>query len=133
MDEWNVDGWERGTVTHDGEKHDYIKTDKIEIYFANDFEVVWDENNYSLNIFHFSENYFRIITSDNTLIDCVTHIHIANSNDKDKIRIVFEIGMDCMTSGFCTKIIDKTERFTIFLEKYTSSQKEGFEVFIQYS
>lgn len=99
----------------------------IEIYYDRGFSIIDHTEDNSLGIIHRTDVFFRTISSDEIIIDCVLDIRIEYSSKKNKV--IFEVGMDDQTSGFCSKLLNVDEKYVIYLSTYTQEEKEKFRLF----
>lgn len=102
--------------------------DNIELYYESSFRIHYDEEDESLTIIHSIDDYFRVITSDDSIIDCVLGIRVEKGDKKTKV--VYEIGINEETSGFYSKLLDKDQRYVLYLIIYTTQEKRNFEYLI---
>lgn len=97
----------------------------IECYYESNFKINYDEDEESLTIIHPVDNYFRVITSDDSIIDCVLGIRVEPS--EKKVKVVYEIGLVEETSGFYSKLLDPEQKYVLYMMTYTPQEKKNFE------
>lgn len=114
--------------TLDGGLTQYLHGHNLEIYAEQDFILYYDDANRAIMISHKREPYFRMISCDNTILDCVITVRIELNDTKNKI--IAEVGIEESTAGFYMKLYDSSRRYSMFLDKYTEKEKDDFESFI---
>lgn len=100
----------------------------IEINYSDNFlldEI--DELHDEIRIIHTYDSYFKVITSDSMICDCVTSIQIKKPLLVSRAEIIFELGLDTSSTGFVSKLVEGN--YTLFLQEYTDEQKQMFEIF----
>ena len=110
------------------DKYNCFTKDNVEIYYEdNRFSIIDHKQDNSIGIIHKRDAYFRVITSDELIIDCVLDIRIEYSSNKNKI--IFEVGVEDTTSGFCSKLLNVDDKYVLYLTLYSPEEMNSFEFF----
>ena len=100
----------------------------IEIWHDVPINVIHDVEKEFISITLFEDEYFRIITHESIIMDCVLSIFIEHNGNK-KSKIIMEVGIDQNTCGFFNKLLNPDEPYVMYIEKYSDEDKNGFEFF----
>ncbi len=127
MDNNNNRGDTGKTELKDYDQYHY-KIKNIHIYYDEGFDIRYHEEEDALGIIHKQDPYFRAITINEEIIDCVLDIRIEFSSNK--IKVIYEIGVDDTTSGFFSKLLNLDEGYVMYLSVYSVEEKKSFEYFL---